>query len=61
VWINGYGFPARRGGPMHCADSLGLAHVRDRLDEFARVTGDERHRPARLLARLAAEGRGFGG
>jgi 3-hydroxyacyl-CoA dehydrogenase len=33
--------------------------VRDRLAEFAEKTGDERHRPAPLLAKLAAEGKGF--
>lgn len=60
VWINGYGFPAWRGGPMHYADTLGLAYVGERLDVFAAVTGDDRHRPARLLAELAAQGRGFG-
>ena len=36
------------------------ADVRDRLREFARVTGDKRHEPAPLLDQLAAEGRGFG-
>jgi hypothetical protein len=45
---------------MHYADALGLAYVRDRLDEFAARTGDERHKPALLLAQLAAEGGGFG-
>ena len=60
VWINGYGFPAWRGGPMHYADTVGLAHVRDRLEAFAAAVGDERHKPAPLLARLAAAGRGFG-
>jgi 3-hydroxyacyl-CoA dehydrogenase len=60
IWVFGYGFPAWRGGPMHYADALGLAHVRDRLNEFAARTGDEHHKPAPLLAQLAAEGRGFG-
>jgi 3-hydroxyacyl-CoA dehydrogenase len=60
IWVFGYGFPAWRGGPMHYADTLGLAHVRDRLEEFAARTGDERHKPAPMLAKLAAEGRGFG-
>jgi 3-hydroxyacyl-CoA dehydrogenase len=59
IWVYGYGFPAWRGGPMHHADTLGLGYVRDRLAEFAARTGDERHRPAPLLARLAAEGRTF--
>jgi 3-hydroxyacyl-CoA dehydrogenase len=59
IWVFGYGFPSWRGGPMHYADVLGLAHVRDRLAEFAARTGDERHKPAPLLTRLAAEGKGF--
>jgi 3-hydroxyacyl-CoA dehydrogenase len=59
IWVYGYGFPNWRGGPMHYADTLGLAYVRDRLAEFAEKTGDERHRPAPLLAKLAAEGKGF--
>jgi 3-hydroxyacyl-CoA dehydrogenase len=44
---------------MHWADTVGLKHVCDRLTEFAARTGDERHQPAPLLARLAAEGKGF--
>jgi 3-hydroxyacyl-CoA dehydrogenase len=61
IWVFGYAFPAWRGGIMHWADTLGLPYVRDRLVEFAARTGDERHKPAPLLARLAAEGRGFDG
>ncbi|HEY2138103.1 MAG TPA: 3-hydroxyacyl-CoA dehydrogenase NAD-binding domain-containing protein, partial [Xanthobacteraceae bacterium] len=60
IWVFGYAFPAWRGGPMHYADTLGLSYVRDRLTEFAARTGDQHHKPAALLARLAAEGRGFG-
>jgi 3-hydroxyacyl-CoA dehydrogenase len=59
IWVYGYGFPVHRGGPMHHADSVGLAYIRDRLTAFAQKTGDERHRPAPLLAKLAAEGKGF--
>jgi 3-hydroxyacyl-CoA dehydrogenase len=59
IWVHGYGFPAWRGGPMHYADNVGLAHIRDRLAEFAEKTGDERHRASPLLARLAAAGEGF--
>jgi 3-hydroxyacyl-CoA dehydrogenase len=59
IWVYGYGFPVHRGGPMHYADSVGLAYIRDRLDVFAQKTGDERHRPAPLLVRLAEEGKGF--
>jgi 3-hydroxyacyl-CoA dehydrogenase len=60
IWVYGYGFPAHRGGPMHYADFVGLAHVRDRLAAFAERTRDDTLRPAPLLAKLAAEGKGFG-
>ena len=59
IWIYGYGFPSWRGGPMHYANTVGLAHVRDRLKTFAAQTGDRQHAPAPLLAKLAAEGKGF--
>ena len=59
IWVHGYGFPVHRGGPMHYADSLGLANICGRLTAFAEQTGDDRHRPAPLLAKLAAERKGF--
>jgi 3-hydroxyacyl-CoA dehydrogenase len=59
IWVYGYGFPAWRGGPMHYADAIGLAHIRDRLTAFADRTGDATLRPAPLLAKLADEGKGF--
>jgi 3-hydroxyacyl-CoA dehydrogenase len=60
VWVYGYGWPVWRGGPMYYADQLGLGHVRDRLMHYAEHTADESLRPAALISRLAAEGRGFG-
>jgi 3-hydroxyacyl-CoA dehydrogenase len=59
IWVHGYGFPVHRGGPMHYGDSVGLARICDRLTGFAERTGDDHHRPASLLAGLAAEGKGF--
>jgi len=59
IWVYGYGFPVYRGGPMHYADSVGLAYIRDRLAAFAHKTDDDRHRPAPLLEELAAAGKGF--
>ena len=59
IWVYGYGFPAWRGGPMHYADAVGLARIRDRLAAFAERTGDATLRPAPLLAKLADEGKGF--
>ncbi|GJD37272.1 3-hydroxyacyl-CoA dehydrogenase NAD-binding domain-containing protein [Methylobacterium aerolatum] len=59
IWLNGYNWPAWRGGPMHWADGLGLATVAAELERFSHETGDGNLRPAPLLARLAAEGKGF--
>ncbi len=59
IWVYGYGWPVWRGGPMHYADQVGLAAIRDRLDLFAKRSGDKNLRPAPLIERLAAEGQGF--
>ena len=58
VWINGYGFPAYRGGPMHYGDRLGLRKVYDRICEFRQEHGKV-WEPAPLLKRLAEQGKGF--
>jgi 3-hydroxyacyl-CoA dehydrogenase len=58
IYINGYGFPAYRGGPMWYADTVGLKKVYERIAEFQRTHG-ELWEPAPLLKRLAAEGRTF--
>jgi len=58
IYLNGYGFPAHRGGPMWYADTVGLKQVCDRVSEFHRQHG-EIWRPAPLLKRLADEGKGF--
>lgn len=58
IYLNGYGFPAYRGGPMWFADTVGLAKVYGRVCEFERQHG-ELWRPAPLLAQLAKQGRGF--
>ena len=59
VWIYGYGWPVARGGPMFYADQVGLAKIAERLTHYAEQEGDESLRPAALLYRLAAEGKGF--
>jgi 3-hydroxyacyl-CoA dehydrogenase len=59
IWIYGYGWPVYRGGPMHYGDQVGLARIRDRLADFAKRFKEAALEPAPLLARLAAEGRGF--
>jgi 3-hydroxyacyl-CoA dehydrogenase len=59
IWIYGYGFPIWRGGPMFYADTIGLPYIRDRLTALAKATGDKRHEPAPLLAKLASENSTF--
>jgi 3-hydroxyacyl-CoA dehydrogenase len=59
VWINGYGFPRWRGGPMFHAGEVGLTHIVERLALFAGESGDPSLAPAPLLAELAASGLTF--
>jgi 3-hydroxyacyl-CoA dehydrogenase len=59
VWIYGYGWPVARGGPMFYADQVGLAKIAERLSAYAEQEKDDSLKPAPLLARLAAEGKGF--
>ncbi|WP_194726457.1 3-hydroxyacyl-CoA dehydrogenase NAD-binding domain-containing protein [Noviherbaspirillum malthae] len=40
VWVNGYGFPDFRGGPMHMADTIGLQKIAARLDHYGSQRGD---------------------
>ena len=58
IYINGYGFPAHRGGPMWYADTVGLKQVSERVSEFQRQHG-EIWQPAPLLKRLAEQGKTF--
>jgi hypothetical protein len=58
VYINGYGFPADRGGPMAWADDQGLADIHKRLLALETRQGDQ-WRPAPLIGELAARGKGF--
>lgn len=58
IYVNGYGFPPYRGGPMWYADSVGLKKVWERISEFHGKYG-ESWKPAPVLTRLAAEGKTF--
>jgi 3-hydroxyacyl-CoA dehydrogenase len=58
IYVNGYGFPSYRGGPMWYADAVGLNHVYDRICDFHQQFG-ELWEPAPLLTRLAKEGKTF--
>ncbi|MGA2722616.1 MAG: 3-hydroxyacyl-CoA dehydrogenase NAD-binding domain-containing protein [Bryobacteraceae bacterium] len=59
IYVNGYGFPAWRGGPMFFADLTGLDRVLATIERFHREFGP-RWRPAPLLQQLAREGGTFG-
>ena len=58
VWVNGYGWPVYRGGPMHYGDSVGLDKVVERLKHYQDKHGDF-FKPAALLEKLASEGKTF--
>jgi 3-hydroxyacyl-CoA dehydrogenase len=58
IYLNGYGFPAYRGGPMWYADTVGLKKVYERILEFQKHHG-ELWEPAPLLKKLAEQGKGF--
>jgi 3-hydroxyacyl-CoA dehydrogenase len=63
VYLNGYGFPAWRGGPMFYADQVGLSEVARALRHIAAQPHADKAfwTPAPLLARLAQEGKTFSG
>jgi len=58
IYLNGYGFPNWRGGPMCFADLTGLDKILATIEKFHRQFGD-RWTPAPLLTKLAAQGRTF--
>jgi 3-hydroxyacyl-CoA dehydrogenase len=59
VYLDGYGFPGERGGPMYFADRVGLPKVLARIEQFAAGRNGWAWQPAPLLAELAASGRDF--
>jgi len=56
VWINGYGWPVYRGGPMFYADLIGNDKVLARMKEFEGTMGAD-FKPAPLLEKVVAEKR----
>jgi 3-hydroxyacyl-CoA dehydrogenase len=58
IWINGYGWPPYRGGPMYHGDTVGLATVVAKLKEYGPGLGPD-FSLSPLLEKLAAEGRRF--
>ncbi len=60
VYINGYGFPIWRGGPMHYANSIGLDKIVDRLDYYFDKTQSDVFRASEFLRNLANNGQKLG-
>jgi 3-hydroxyacyl-CoA dehydrogenase len=58
IYLNGYGFPVYRGGPMWYADTVGLDKVYQRILDFQRQHGNL-WQPAPLLKQLAEQGKTF--
>jgi len=58
VWINGYGWPIYRGGPMFYGDLIGLDKVLAKMKEWQGTMGDA-FKPSALLEKLVAEGKKF--
>ena len=60
VYINGYGFPIWRGGPMHHANAMGLDVVIEKLEKYREITGNDVYKPSEMLVNLAKNGEKFG-
>ena len=58
VWVNGYGWPVYRGGPMRYGDSVGLDKVLAKMQDFEARFGDD-FKPAKLLVDMVAQGKSF--
>jgi 3-hydroxyacyl-CoA dehydrogenase len=56
VWVNGYGWPVYRGGPMYWADSVGLTAIVEKIKSYSESLGGRHWAVSPLLERLAAEG-----
>ena len=59
VYLNGYGFPLLRGGPMFYADSVGLIEVASAIRRYARGVHPQQWTVAPLLEKLAVAGSSF--
>ncbi|MFA9419366.1 MAG: 3-hydroxyacyl-CoA dehydrogenase NAD-binding domain-containing protein [Gammaproteobacteria bacterium] len=59
IWVNGYGFPAWRGGPLHYGDEIGLDSVLAGMKQYQEQLGDYGNmwfKPAQLLETLVRDG-----
>ena len=59
VYLNGYGFPVWRGGPMHWAGAVGLDVVADGVRRYSGKSDLGHWKLSRLLGELAEDGASF--
>lgn len=60
VYLNGYGFPAHQGGPMHWLEhEIGLAAGLQKLQRLSAHVGERWLQPSPLLAQIVARGEGL--
>ena len=57
VWLNGYGWPADKGGPMFYGDMVGAQAVLDRMEQLG--ADDPDFAPSETLRKLAVSGGKF--
>jgi len=60
VYINGYGFPVWRGGPMHHANAMGIDVVIEKLEKYRELTGNNVYKPSEMLVKLANDNQKLG-
>ena len=58
IWVNGYGWPVYRGGPMFYADLIGLDTILETIKKFHKKFGDA-WKPAGLIEKLVSQAKGF--
>ena len=56
IWINGYGFPRHRGGPMQYADSIGAGKICESISRFRGIPGLEYWKAPKLLINMIKNG-----
>jgi 3-hydroxyacyl-CoA dehydrogenase len=57
VWLNGYGWPADKGGPMYYADMVGAKDILKKMEELG--AEDSAYVPAATLRHMAVNGGKF--
>lgn len=55
IYLNGYGFPRHRGGPMHYADSIGVKKIYETVCEFRERFGGMYWEVPKLLKELGTQ------